>query len=35
MLQEAKMFVSMFDEIFSTLNEKEIGSFRENLKKSV
>ncbi|MBI3412595.1 MAG: HEPN domain-containing protein [Candidatus Aenigmarchaeota archaeon] len=32
MLKEAKMFVSMFDEIVSNLNEKEIDSYRIALK---
>src|SRR3989338_9212689 len=31
MLKEAKMFVSMFDEIVSNLNEKEIDSYRNEL----
>ncbi len=33
LLQEAKIFVSMFDEIVSNLNEKEISVYRENLEK--
>ncbi len=35
MLQEAKTFVSMFDEIVSNLNEKEISAHREHLKKAI
>lgn len=31
MLQEAKMFVSMFDELVSNLNEEEINSYRKQL----
>jgi uncharacterized protein (UPF0332 family) len=31
MLQEAKMFISNFDEIISNLNEKEIKSYRERI----
>jgi uncharacterized protein (UPF0332 family) len=31
-LQEAKAFVSMFDELVSNINEKEIDSFRRRLK---
>jgi len=34
MLQEAKRFVSMFDEIVSNINEKEIEPFRYTLKKA-
>ena len=33
MLQEAKIFVSMFDEIVSNADEKEISAYREELKK--
>ena len=33
MLKEAKIFVSMFDELFSNLAEKEINSYRGILKK--
>lgn len=32
-LKEAKMFVSIFDEIASNISEKEISTYRENLKK--
>ena len=35
MLQEAKTFVSNFDETVSNLNEKEISMYRENLKKAI
>ena len=31
-LQEAKIFISMYDRIVSTLNEKEINSYRERLR---
>lgn len=31
MIQEAKIFVSMFDQIVSSINEKEINSYRTNL----
>ena len=34
MLQEAKSFVSTFDEIVSTVTEKEITQHREPLKKA-
>ena len=33
MLDEAKMFVSMFDDIVSNLNDKEIKKYRDSLKK--
>jgi len=33
MLREAKMFISIFDEIVSNITEKEITTHRENLKK--
>lgn len=33
MLQEAKAFVSMFDELVSNINEKEIDSYRRCLKR--
>lgn len=33
MLREAKMFISMFDEVVSNLNEKEISAHREHLTK--
>ena len=32
MIQEAKMFVSIFDELVSNINEKEIISYRRKLK---
>lgn len=32
MLQEAKTFISMFDELVSNLNEEEINSYRDILK---
>jgi len=32
MIQEAKMFVSIFDEVVSNINEKEIISYRRKLK---
>jgi uncharacterized protein (UPF0332 family) len=32
MLQEAKMFVSMFDEIVSNINEEEISNYQNKLK---
>jgi len=32
MLQEAKEFVSIFDEIVSNINEEEINSYREKIK---
>jgi len=35
MLQEAKIFISMFDEIVSNTNEKDATVHRENLKNSV
>ncbi|MBI3051245.1 hypothetical protein HYY74_02200 [Candidatus Woesearchaeota archaeon] len=35
MLQEAKEFVSIFDEIASKLNERTIALYRENLEKAV
>ena len=35
MLQEAKTSISIFDELVSDLNEKEISMHRKNLKKSV
>ncbi len=35
MLQEAKIFVSVFDTLVSNLNEKEMNTYREQLKKSV
>ena len=35
MLQEAKIFVSVFDTLVSNLNEKEMNTYRERLKKSV
>ena len=31
MLQEAKEFVSLFDEIISNINEEEINSYREKI----
>ena len=31
MLQEAKEFVSIFDEIISNINEEEINSYREKI----
>ena len=33
MLQEAKTFIAMFDELVSNLNEKETDSYRNKLKK--
>jgi uncharacterized protein (UPF0332 family) len=33
MLQEAKIFIAMFDELVSNLNEKEVDSYRNKLKK--
>ena len=35
MLQEAKMFISMFDELVSNLNEEEINLNRARLKKAI
>ena len=35
MIQEAKTFVSMFDELISNINEKEIISYRRKLKSIV
>ncbi|MBI2208373.1 HEPN domain-containing protein [Candidatus Woesearchaeota archaeon] len=34
MLQEAKTFISEFDNFISNLNEEEIGFYRDNLKKA-
>jgi hypothetical protein len=33
MLREAKTLVSVFDEIVSSINEKEINSYRATIKK--
>lgn len=33
MLQESKIFVSMFDELISNIGEEEIGSYRSSLNK--